>query len=279
MDDAISEIDKEITRLVQEGLTPLGIGARLNLPEGEVKRRLQEIGYPARRRGWFAQAIGAQALRRQIIEAHFAGKTPAEIADEYEWDLGYIVRRLHEADLVPHTDPEAIERAKKSHEEILALGRQGIPRHEIAKHLEVPWLIVANTLDQAKIKPLLPACTDIAGWARTLTPILDEIRGARPNDKPILEKVDKVERELVAITEAAAKAGELMAWAKGNSERWCLSDISSLANASLALVDVLKGCVEQREVAVLPRLLDQAETCIKNASTLMTKAISAIGEE
>lgn len=226
-----------------------------------------------------SQAMGAQGLRRKIIGLHFEGKTPETIAEELEWDLGYIVRRLHEADLMPHIKPETIERAMRRHEEILTLGRENVPRHEIAKRLEVPWTTVAEALDKANIKPILPACIDIMAWAKTLSPLIEEIKSAHPNAEPILEKVDSLERELVAITEAATKAGERMSWIRGDSERWCLADAKYLANESLDLIEALRGCIEQREVAKLPRVLDQAETCIKNVSNIMTTAISVMGEE
>lgn len=272
------EEDKEVLRLTKEGLTPAAIGARLNLPPADVKRRLEAAGFPVTR-GWQVRVIGAENLRRKIIDLHFAGKAPEEIAHQLNWNLGYIVRRLREANLEPHREPGEIEAAKLRHSEIETLGRAGVARLEIAKQVGVPWDVVAGVLDKAKIKPVLPACNDMAAWAKTLSPMIEEIRASHPDAKSILVKVDKLEHELVAITEAVVKTQEMMPWVKGNSERWCLADIHYLSNKSLELVDTLKGCIEQRDLTKLPKLLGQAETCIKNISTLMTGAISEITKE
>jgi hypothetical protein len=138
---------------------------------------------------------------------------------------------------------------------------------------------VADQLDRARIKPVLPACADIATWARTLSPIIEEVRVSAPDAEPILAKVDQLEKELVAISEAAAKAREMIPWWQENSERYCLGDAHVLTSESIELVDALKGCIEQREVAKLPKLLEQAEACIKNASKLITGAISKLAKE
>jgi hypothetical protein len=273
MNNEKEEEIKEVLRLTKEGLTSTAVGARLNLSPAEVKRRLEAAGFPPAR-GWYAQALGAATLRRAILELHFEGKTPEEIAHEVKINLGYVVRRLREADLEPHAEPKQIEQAKERHEEMLALGREGVPRHKIAKRLGVPWYVVADALAGARIKPILPACSDIAAWAATLSKTIEEIRSASPNAKPILAKVDSMEHELVAISEAVVKTQELSPWWKENSERWCLADIHYLTNKSLELVDALKGCIEQRDVGKLPKLLDQAETCIKNISNIMAGAIS-----
>lgn len=61
---------------------------------------------------------------------------------------------------------------------------------------------------------------------------------------------------------------------KADEERWCLADISYLTYKSLDLVDALEGCMKSLDVEKLPRLLEQAETCIKNISSIMTGTIS-----
>lgn len=264
--------------MTREGLTTVAVAARLNLPVGEVKRRLRVVGFPVTRPDYY-KGMQAADIRREITRLHFEGKTPETIAHEVGANLGYVVRRLRDADLEPHVEPEQIERAKQRHEEILVLGRQGIPRHEIAKRLGVPWYIVAETLDKDRIKPVLPACADIATWARTLSPVIEEIRASLPNAEPILAKVDRLEKELVAVSEAATRTQEMISWWKENSEYHCLTVARFRIDDSIKLVDALKGCIEQRDIAKLPTLLEQAETCIKYASDAMTRDISKLAEE
>lgn len=272
------ELNEEVLRLTREGLGRWAVAARLNIPVAEVKRRLEVVGFPVTRPDYY-KGTKAADIRREIVRLHFEGKTPEMIAHELRTNLGYVVRRLHQADLTPRAEPEQIERAKERHEKILDLGREGVPRHEIAERLEVPWFMVAETLDKVKIKPILPACADIATWARTLTPIIKEIRVSVPNAEPILAKADRLEKKLVAVIEAAAKAQEMIPLEQENSEYHCLTAARFLIDDSIKLVDALKGCIEQREVEKLPKLLDQAENCIKNASDAMTRDISRLAEE
>ena len=266
--------EAEIMSLFKEHLAPTEIAARLNLSVGEVRKHIATAGYEPSRPVWMAQALGAQFNRIEIGRLHFEGNPPELIAEKLGLDLGYVTRRLREEGLEPHTEPEKIEQAKRKHEEILAMGREDVPRYEIAKRTGVPWPLVSSALETASIRPILPACADIAAWVGTLTPVIEEIGRARPDTEPLQRKVSHLETELVNVLEALSKTQERVPWTKVDKERWCLADISYLTNRSLDLIGSLKGCVRQLDTVKLPHLLEQAETCTRNICNIMGGAIS-----
>ncbi len=91
-----------------------------------------------------------------------------------------------------------------------------------------------------------------------------------PDTEPILGKIDRLGKELTAVTEAvrSVQGGLTRSGVKADEERWCLADISYLTNRGLELIDTLKGCVKALDIEKLPRLIGQADTCIKNTSSV-----------
>ena len=103
---------------------------------------------------------------------------------------------------MPHPSTEETKRTLHRLDEILRLAKEDKPRYEIAKRTGSTWPLVAEALEGSSVKPVIPACEEVTSWARTLLPTIEEIREAHPDTEPILRKVDHLEKELVAISDA-----------------------------------------------------------------------------
>ena len=270
--DALVE-DREILRLHKEGVPAVEIAARFNVAPELIRYRLRRAGFEPVHAPRF---LKAEQLRRDIIQLHQEGLSPKEIAERLGVDWAHVHRRLREAELEPRPSPEDMQNTLQALDEIVRLGKEGVTRYEIAKRTRSTWPLVSEVLDKSGVRPVAPACREIASWAATLSPLLGEIRQAHPDTKPILSKVDQLEKELTAITEAVRTVQDKLPWrgVKADEERWCLANVSYLTYKSLDLIDALEGCVKALDVEKLPKLLEQAETCIKNISNVMSGAIS-----
>ena len=269
--------DKEILRLQKERVPAIEIAARLNVAPELVRYRLRRAGFepvPA------PKFLEAERLHHDIVRLHQQGYPAKRIAEQLDTNLSYVYKRLREAELEPRPSHKEVENTLRAHDEIVRLGKEGVPRYGIAKRTGSTWPLVSEALEKSSVRPVAPACREIASWASTLSPLIDKIREAHPNTKPILKKVDQLEKELADITEAVYAVQDKLPWrgVKADEERWCLADISYLAYRSLDVIDALKGCVKALDIEKLPRLLEQAETCIKNISSIMSGAISEAGE-
>lgn len=118
-----------------------------------------------------------------------------------------------------------------------------------------------------------------ATWVKLLKlPTIDEIKEAHPDTEPILEKVDRLEKERTNIADATWTAGQRLPWKgkEADKERYCLGDIKYAVPESLKQIDALKGCIKQLDVEKLPKRLEQANTCIKNVGSIMSGAMCQI---
>lgn len=265
--------DREVLRLHKEGMPAVEIAARLNAAPELIRYRLRKAGFepvPA------PKFLEAERLRRDIVGLHRQGYPAKKIAEELDTNLSYVYKRLREAELEPHPSPEDIQNTLQALDEIVRLGKEGVPRYQIARRTGSTWSLVSEVLDKSGVRPVAPDCREIASWAATLSPLIDEIRQAHPDAEPILNKVDQLERELTSITEAAHTAEGKLPWrgVKADEERWCLADVSHLAYRSLEVLDALRGCTKSLDTEKLPKLIEQAEICIKNISSIMSGAIS-----
>lgn len=165
-------------------------------------------------------------------------------------------------------------------EEILTLAKQNVPRYEIAKRIGSTWPLVSETLERAAYRPVTSASTELALWASTLLPLISQIRQARPDTDPILGKVDKLEKELLGITDAVFVEQGKLPWRgiEADKERWRLGQTNYHARTALDLMDALKGCIKALGVEKLPRLLEQAETCISNISRITEAELSEMAK-
>ena len=262
--------DPEIMRLHKEGVPATEIAARLNLAPGLVRYRLRRAGFEPIHDPYF---LKAEERRHDIVRLHQEGLSPKEIAEKLGLDWSLVHRRLQEEKLKPHPSPEEIEKTAQALDEIIRLGKEDVPRYEIAKRTGSTWPLVSEILERSSVRPVAPACGEIASWASTLSSLIDEIRQAHPNAEPFLSKVDQLEKELTAISQAVRTAQDKLPW-RGNEERWCLADIHHLATDSLKLTNALRGCIKTLDVAELPKHLEQAEVCVTNISDVIDDAIS-----
>lgn len=270
--------DLEILRLHKEGIPAVEIGARLNVAPELVRYRLRRAGFqpvPAPR------FLKAAERRADIIRLHHEGLSAKDIAARVGLDLSDVYRHLRDAELEPRPSPEEMENTIRSLDEIIRLGKEGVLRYEIAKRMGSTWSLVAETLERSSVKPVAPACGELASWASTLSQLVDEIRQARPDTEPVLSKVEQLENGLMAISEAARSAQDRLPWRgqEADAERWCLADITYLAYRSLDVMDALKGCIRILDSEKLPKLLEQAKTCIDNISGIMGGAISEAAQK
>lgn len=269
--------DREILRLHKEGVSAVEIAARLNVAPELVRYRLRRAGLepiPA------PKFLEAEKLRRDILRLHQQGYSAKEIAEELDTDLSYVYKRLREAELEPRPSPEEARAALAKSERIISLAEEGVPRYEIAKRTGTSWPLMSDILERASVRPVAPASAELASWASRLLLLVSDIRRARPDTEPVLQKVDKLEAELVAITEAVHVEQGKLPWrgVKADQERWRLAFISQNAHSGLDVMDALRGCIKSLDVEKLPRLLEQAETCIRNISSIMSGAISEAAE-
>ena len=262
--------DPEIMRLHEKGVPATEIAARLNLAEGLVRYRLRRAGYEPIHAPRF---IKAEERRTDIARLHQEGLSPKEIAERLGVDWSHVHRRLQEEKLKPHPSSEELENTARALDEIVRLGKEDVPRYEIAKRTGSTWPLVSEILERANVRPVAPACGEIASWASTLFPLIDEVRRAHPNAEPFLRKVDELEKKLTAIREAVRTAQDKLPW-RGNEERWCLGNIHYLTGDSLKLADALRGCIRALDVAELPKHVEQAEECVTNISERIGDAIS-----
>jgi len=130
------------------------------------------------------------------------------------------------------------------------------------------------------VKPVAPACDELASWASTLVPLIEEIKQAQPDTEPTLSKVNQLGQELTAITDAVATAQGKLPWRgiEADKERWCLADIGYSATQGLEVIDALQGCVKSLDVEELPKLLEQARTCVRNITGIMGGALEQATE-
>lgn len=268
--------DPEILRLHKEGMPAVEIAARLNVAPELVRYHLRRGGFepvPAPR------FLKVERDRTEVLRLHQQGYPAKHIAEELRLDLSRVYRLLREAELEPHPSPKEMENTIHSLDEIVRLGSEGVPRHEIAKRTGSTRPLVAEALEKSKVAPIVPACTEISAWAATLSPLIAEIRQAQPDTQPVLIKVKRLEDELMAISEAVASVEGRLPWrgVKADEERWCLADISYLAHRSLDAIDALKACVKTLDWERLPKRLEQAEICINNISNIITGALLQAG--
>ncbi len=96
-----------------------------------------------------------------------------------------------------------------------------------------------------------------------------------PDTEPILNKIDRLGKELTAVTEAvrSVQGGLSRSGVKADEERWCLADIIYLADKGLEVIHALKGCVKALDIEKLP--VERADTCIKNISSVSIIAESS----
>jgi len=267
----------EIVTLHEEGMPAIEIAARLNVAPDLVRYRLKRRGYEPIVAPKFLKAAERTA---DIIRLHNEGLTPKQIAEKLDIDLSLVYRRLQDAELVPHPSPEETEATVTALDEIIRLGKEGVPRYEIAKRTKSSWPLVAEALKGSSVRPMIPACAEIASWASTLLPTIDEIRKARPDTEPVLKKVNHLEKELVAIADATWTAGQTLPYKgkEADQERWCLGDIAHSCRESLDAMDALKECIKRLDVEKLPKRLEQARTCIDNLANIIRGAMCQAAE-
>jgi len=253
-------------------MSAVEIAARLDVAPELVRYRLRRAGYEPVVAPKFLKAAERTA---DIIRLHQGGLSPKQIAKKLDIDWTFVHRRLRDAKLIPHPNPEETKKTMEALDEIIRLAREDKPRYEIAKRTGSTWPLVAEVLERSSVRPVVPACEEIASWASTLLSTIDEIREAHPNSEPILRKVDQLQKELVSIADATWTAGQRLPWkgAKADKERWCLGDIRYAVSESLDKIDALKGCIEQLNVEKLPKRLEQARTCIENIGNIMSEAM------
>lgn len=259
----------EIMTLHKEGMPAIEIAARLNVTPDLVRYRLRRASYEPIVAPKFLKAAERSA---DIVRLHQQGLTPKEIAERLGISLWPVYRRLQDAELMPRPRPEETEAAVKRLDEMVRLAQEDRPRFEIAKRTGSTWPLVAEALEASSVRPVIPACEEIASWASTLLPTIDEITRAAPDTEPILRKLDQLEKELAAIADATWTAAERLPWKgkEADKERWCLGDIKHSASESLDVLDALKGCIKQLDVERLPKRLEQARTCIENTTNTIS---------
>ena len=262
----------EIIELHQEGMPAIEIAARLNVAPELVRYRLRRRGFEPIVAPKFLKAAERTT---DILRLHQEGFTPKQIAEKLGIDWSLVHRRLQDAELMPRPSPEEMEATVKGMDEIVRLAKEDKPRHEIARRTGSTWPLVAEALEESSVKRIIPACEEIASWASTLLPTIEEIRKAAPNTDPILRKVDQLKKELAAIADATWTAEQRLPWRgkEADKERWCLGDIKRAVSKSLDTMDALRGCIKDLDIEKLPRRLERARTCIENTASIMSGAI------
>ena len=269
---------EDIVALHKENLPAIEIAARLNVMPELIRYRLRRAGEEPIVAPKFLKA----AERTQdIIRLHQEGQTPKQIAESLGLDWTLVHRRLRDAELMPHPSPRETRNTLQRLDEIMTLAKQDIPRQEIAKRTGSTWPLVAEALDKSSVRPVLPACEEIASWASTLLPTIDEIRKTRPDTKPALRKVDRLEKDLTSIADATWTATQRLPWKgkKADEERWCLGDIKHAVSTSLEAMDALKGSIKLLDVEKLPKRIEQARTSIENLANIMSGAVCRLKPE
>jgi len=264
--------DRDILQLHKEGLPAVEIAARLNVAPELVRYRLRRAGYEPIVAPKFLKAA---ARTTDIIWLHQQGLTPKQIAEKLGIDWSLVHRRLRDAELAPHPSLEESRKTMETLDEIARLAKEGKPRYEIARCTGSTWPLVAKALEVSGVRPVIPACEEIASWASTLLPTIDEIRKAQPDSLPIVNKLDRLEKDLTAIADATWAAEQRLPWKgkKADEERWCLGDIKYSVSRSLDEIGALRSCVRQLDVEELPRRLEQARTCIENTGNIISGAM------
>lgn len=157
--------DKEILALHKERIPAVEIAARLNVPPELVRYRLRRMEFkpiPA------PKFLRAERLREDILRLHQQGYSAKRISQELKTDLGYVYKLLREAELDPHPSPEEVEATIERLDDILKMGKEGVPRYQIARRTGSTWPLVAKAPDRGGVKPIAPACQEIASWASSL---------------------------------------------------------------------------------------------------------------
>lgn len=267
--------DRDILELHEERMPAVDIAARLNVAPELVRYRLRRAGREPIIAPKFLRAAERSA---DIVSLHQEGLTPKQIAEKLDIDWSLVYRRLQDAELAPHPSPEETRRTLESLDEIIRLAKEDKPRYKIAKHIGSTWPLVAEALEGSSVKPVIPACEELASWASTLLPTIDEIREAHPDTEPILMKINQLEEELTAIADATWTAGQRLPWKgkEADRERWCLGDIKHAVSESLKQISALRGCVGQLDVEELPKRLEQAHSCVRNVGSIMSGAMCQI---
>lgn len=264
---------EDVEALHKVGLSPPEIAARLDVSPQFIRMRLVRAGFKPN-----PHPVWGEAKERigDIVGLHREGLTPKQIAKRLglSWEL--VHKRLREAKLSPEPSAEEVRNTLSGLGEIAKLAKETVPRYEIAKRTGSTWPLVAEALEGSSVRPVVPACAEITTWVLSLLPIIDEIKEAHPNTEAIVKKVDELEKDLVAISDATWTVEHRLPFhgKEAEEERWCVADISQAVGSGLDYTEALKGCVKQLDVAKLPRLLEQADTCIKNITTVLTGAIS-----
>lgn len=265
----------EIIRLHNQGVPAIEIAARLDVASELVRYRLRRAGLEPIRAPKF---LKAEERRHDIIWLHQEGLPAKEIAKRLGVDWGHVCLRLRQAKLEPHPSREEARAAETESERIISFAREGVPRYEIAKRTGTTWALVSDIMAKASVRPATLASAELASWAASLIPLVDDIRQTRPDTEPVVKKVDKLEEELTAMTGAAhVEEGKLpRRGIEADRERWRLGFSTREAYSALELMDALRGCLKLLDTAKLPRLLEQAETCISNISRNMDISVSRI---
>ena len=133
--------DPEILRLHGEGLSVIEIAARLDLAPDFVRYRLRRVGLEPIHAAKFFEA---EKHRREIFQLHQRGLSPGQISERLGLDASVVYRRLREAKIEPHPDLEQVRNTLETLDEIMELGKEGIPRYEIAKRTGSTWPLVAE---------------------------------------------------------------------------------------------------------------------------------------
>jgi len=265
-------LTEEIIALHNEGLPPLEIAARLNITYSLVYGRLIGAGLKPHRAPMYVKSA---EHAQDIIKLHGEGLSGPQIAKMLGISTPLVYKRLHEERCVSHPSVQEAMSTLEGLDEITRLAKEGVPRYEIAKQTKSTWPLVAEALEEVGVKPVWPACGELTNWLSTLLPILDEIRKAHPNTEPIVTKVEQLEKELAAISDATWAVEHKLPFEGGaEEERWCLGNIRQAIKPNL--IEPLKGCVRQLDVAELPRKIEQAEACISNLTNLISEDVRRV---
>jgi len=270
--------EKDIIALHNEGLSPSEIALRVNTSPQYITRCLRDAGLKPHPHPVWREA---KERIRDMLTLHEEGLSANEIAETLDLSPVTVRKRLREAGLAPQPGAEEARNTLRELDEIVRLGKQHVPRHEIAKRIGSTWPLVAEALEKTSVKPVWPACEELGTWASSLLPIVDEIKKAHPDSEPILRKVNQLEKELGAIIDATWTVQHRLPFKEkeAEKERWCIAPISQAIKSNLVdYIEPLKECVKQLDVAKLPKKIEQAETCVYNLTDAMSRTVSHIPE-
>ncbi|GAJ09072.1 unnamed protein product, partial [marine sediment metagenome] len=163
---------EDIIDLHNEGLTPGEIAARLNMGYVAVYMRLQRAGMtPNVSPLW----VKAKERKPKIVKLHREGLNQKQIAERLGLTPRQVGLSLREEGEIPRPSAKESMHTLQAMDEIIRLSKEGVPRYEIAKHIDSTWPLVAAALKKASGEPIWPACEELTTWAETLLPLLDEI--------------------------------------------------------------------------------------------------------